>query len=101
MPAALIVSVLFGGLAELVGAPGVAVLSMLLGLLLCLLYVATGSLLPGVAMAAAAPRRALGVPCALAPATIAALAVGCAVPPSCSPRAGAAGAARRAGRSCA
>ena len=47
IPAALIVSVLFGGLTTLAGRPGLAVLSMLLGLVLCALYVATGSLLPG------------------------------------------------------
>ena len=51
IPAALIVSVLFGGLTSLAGQPGVAVLSMLLGLALCALYVATGSLLPGIALA--------------------------------------------------
>ena len=35
--------------------PRAAVLSMLLGLVLCALYVATGSLLPGIALASAAP----------------------------------------------
>ena len=48
---ALIVSVLFGGIAQLAGAPAVAALSMLLGVLLCGLYVLTGSLLPGIALA--------------------------------------------------
>ncbi len=79
IPAALIVSVLFGGLGELFGAPGIAVLSMLLGLLACFLYIATGSLLPGIAISAAAAATGLGVSCALAPAGTAALAVGCAV----------------------
>ena len=41
---------------------------MLLGLALCALYVATGSLLPGIALASAASAVALGVACALAPA---------------------------------
>jgi membrane protease YdiL (CAAX protease family) len=77
VPAALIVSVLFGGLTSLAGQPGVAVLSMLLGLVLCALYVATGSLLPGIALASAASACALGVACALPPAGIAALALGC------------------------
>jgi membrane protease YdiL (CAAX protease family) len=79
VPAALIVSILFGGLGQLFGAPGIAVLSMLLGLGLCGLYLATGSLLPGVAIAAAAAAAGLGVACALAPAGSAALAAGCAV----------------------
>jgi hypothetical protein len=79
VPAALIVSVLFGGLGQLFGAPGIAVLSMLLGLILCLLYLATGSLLPGVAIAAAAAAASLGEACALSPAGTAGLAAGCAV----------------------
>jgi len=79
IPAALIVSVLFGGLGQLFGAPGIAVLSMLLGLLACLLYVATGSLLPGIAVSAAAAAAGLGEACALAPASTAGLAAGCAV----------------------
>ena len=68
IPAALIVSVLFGGLTTLAGRPGLAVLSMLLGLVLCALYVATGSLLPGIALASAGSAVALGFACALAPA---------------------------------
>ena len=79
VPAALIVAVLFGGLGQLAGAPGVAVLSMVMGLLLCLLYVATGSLLPGIALASAAAATGLGASAALSPASIAALAIGCAV----------------------
>lgn len=79
VPAALIVAVLFGGLTSLAGQPGVAVLSMLLGLALCALYGATGSLLPGIALASAASACALGVACALAPGGIAALALGCSV----------------------
>jgi membrane protease YdiL (CAAX protease family) len=79
LPAALIVSVLFGGLTSLAGRPGVAVLSMLLGLTLCALYVATGSLLPGIALASAGSAVALGFACALAPAAVAGLAVGCAL----------------------
>jgi len=79
IPAALIVSVLFGGLTTLAGRPGLAVLSMLLGLVLCALYVATGSLLPGIALASAASAVALGSACALAPAAVAGLAAGCAL----------------------
>jgi len=79
LPAALIVSVLFGGLTSLAGRPGIAVLSMLLGLGLCALYLATDSLLPGIALASAASAVALGVACALAPAAIAGLALGCAL----------------------
>jgi membrane protease YdiL (CAAX protease family) len=79
LPAALIVSVVFGGLASLAGRPGVALLSMLLGLALCALYVTTGSLLPGIALASAASACALGVACALPPAGVAALALGCSV----------------------
>ena len=78
VPAALIVAVLFGGLTSLAGQPGVTVLSMLLGLALCALYLATDSLLPGLAVASAASAVALGVACALAPAAIAGLALGCA-----------------------
>ena len=78
IPAALIVSVLFGGLTTLAGRPGLAVLSMLLGLVLCALYVATGSLLPGIALASAGSAVALGFACALAPSAIAGLALGCA-----------------------
>jgi membrane protease YdiL (CAAX protease family) len=77
VPAALIVSVLFGGLSQLFGAPGIAVLSMVLGGLLCFLYLATGSLLPGIALSAAAAGVALGAACAMAPATVAVLAVAC------------------------
>jgi membrane protease YdiL (CAAX protease family) len=76
VPAALIVGVLFGGLSELSGAPGVAVLSMLLGVALCFLYVATGSLLPGVGVSAAAAAVALGVACSMAPLAVIALAAG-------------------------
>jgi membrane protease YdiL (CAAX protease family) len=79
LPAALIVSVLFGGLTSLAGRPGLAVLSMLLGLALCALYAATGSLLPGIALASAASAVALGFACALAPAAVAGLAAGCAL----------------------
>lgn len=79
VPAALIVAVLFGGLTSLAGRPGVAVLSMLLGLALCALYVATGSLLPGIALASASAAVALGVACALAPAAVAGLAAACAL----------------------
>ena len=79
LPAVLIVSVVFGGLTSLAGQPGVAVLSMLLGLALCALYLATGSILPGIAVASAASAAALGVACALAPAAIAGLALGCAL----------------------
>jgi membrane protease YdiL (CAAX protease family) len=79
LPAALVVSVLFGGLTSLAGRPGLAVLSMLLGLALCGLYVATGSLLPGIALASAASAVALGSACALPPAGVAALALGCAL----------------------
>jgi membrane protease YdiL (CAAX protease family) len=77
VPAALVVAVLFGGLTSLAGQPGVAVLSMLLGLSLCGLYVATGSLLPGIALASAASAVAFGVACALPPAGVAGLALGC------------------------
>jgi membrane protease YdiL (CAAX protease family) len=78
LPAALIVSVLFGGLTSLAGRPGLAVLSMLLGLALCALYLATGSLLPGIALASAGSAVALGVACALPPAAVVGLAAGCA-----------------------
>jgi membrane protease YdiL (CAAX protease family) len=78
LPAALAVSMLFGGLASLTGRPAVAVLSMLLGLALCGLYLATGSLLPGIALASAASAVALGAACALPAPGTAALAVGCA-----------------------
>ena len=77
LPAALIVSVLFGGLTSLAGQPGIAVLSMLLGLALCALYLATDSLLPGIAVASAASAVALGAACALGPVAIAGLAAGC------------------------
>ena len=79
VPAALVVSVLFGGLTSLAGRPGLALLSILLGLALCALYVATGSLLPGIALASAASAVALGFACALAPAAVAGLAAGCAL----------------------
>jgi membrane protease YdiL (CAAX protease family) len=79
VPAAVIVSVLFGGLTSIAGRPGLAVLSMLLGLALCFLYAATGSLLPGIAVASAASAVALGAACALDPAAIAGLAGGCAL----------------------
>ena len=75
--AALIVSVLFGGISQLSGAPGVAGLSMLLGVALCLLYLATGSLLPGIALAAGASSIALGAACALPPVQVALLALVC------------------------
>ena len=78
LPAALIVAVPFGGLTSLAGRPGLAVLSMLLGLALCGLYPATGSLLPGIALASAASAVALGAACALAPGAVAGLAAGCA-----------------------
>ena len=78
VPAALIVAVLFGGLTSLAGRPGLALLSMLLGLALCALYVATGSLLGGIALASAASACALGAACALPPAGVAVLALGCA-----------------------
>ena len=77
--AAAIVAVAFGGAGQLIGAPGIAVLSMLLGVLLCFLYLATGSLLPGVALAAAAAAAGFGTACALAPAEVVALAAGCAL----------------------
>ena len=76
-PAVAIVSVLFGGLISLAGQPGLAAISMLLGVLLCGLYVATGSLLPGGAVAAAAATVPFGAACALDPATIAGLTVAC------------------------
>ncbi len=79
VPAALIVAVVFGGAGQLLGTPGIALLSMLLGLLLCLLYVGTGSLLPGIALAAAAAAAGFGAACALAPAEVAGLAAGCAL----------------------
>lgn len=79
VPAALIVAVPFGGLASLAGQPGLAVVSMLLGLALCALYVATGSLLPGIALAAAGSAVALGVACAVPPAGVVGLALGCAL----------------------
>jgi hypothetical protein len=53
------------------------VLSMLLGVALCVLYVSTGSLLPGIALASAASAVALGASCALPAGGIAALAAGC------------------------
>jgi membrane protease YdiL (CAAX protease family) len=74
---ALIVSVLFGGIAQLAGAPGVAALSMLLGVLLCGLYLVTGSLLPGIALAAVASAIGLGVACVLPVVEIAVLAAVC------------------------
>ena len=79
LPAALIVSVAFGGFASLASAPGLAVLSMAMGVLLCGLYVATGSLLPGIALAAAAAATALGAACALPAVAIGGLAAGCAL----------------------
>ena len=72
---AVVVSVLFGGFA---GTPGLAALSMLLGVALCFLYLATGSLLPGIALAAAASATSLGAACALPAAQTALLAVLCA-----------------------
>ena len=78
LPAAAVVAVLFGGLSEIAGSPGIAVLSIVLGGMLCLLYVATGSLLPGVCLAAAAAGAALGAACAMPPVSIALLAAGCA-----------------------
>jgi len=79
VPAIAIVAVVFGGAGQLVGTPGIAVLSMLLGVLLCLLYLATGSLLPGVVLAAVAAAVGFGTACALPPAEVAALAAGCAL----------------------
>ena len=78
-PAVAIVSVLFGGLTSLAGQPGLAIISMLLGALLCGLYLATRSLLPGLAVATAAATVPFGVACALDPATIAGLTVACTV----------------------
>jgi membrane protease YdiL (CAAX protease family) len=78
LAAALIVSILFGGLFRLAGATGVAVLSMLLSLGLCALYLRTGSLLPGIALAAAASAAGLGAACALPAAGIVLLALACA-----------------------
>ena len=79
VPAVLVVAVLFGGLADVAGAPGLAVPSMALGALLCLLYLRTGSLLPGVALSAGAAGVALGAACALPAAGAAVLAAGCAL----------------------
>ena len=74
VPAALIVSVLFGGLTSLAGQPGVArALDAARRWRSASLYVATGSLLPGIALASAASAVALGAACALPAAGIAAL----------------------------
>jgi membrane protease YdiL (CAAX protease family) len=78
LPSALIVSVLFGGVSQLSGAPGVAALSMLLGVLLCVLYLATGSLLPGIALAAVASATGLGYASGLSAPEVVALAALCA-----------------------
>jgi membrane protease YdiL (CAAX protease family) len=89
---AVTVSVLFGGVTQLSGAPVVAGLSMLLGVLLCALYVATGSLLPGIALAALASATGLGVASGLpAPevALLAALSSGAAVALAARPHAAA------------
>jgi membrane protease YdiL (CAAX protease family) len=77
LTAAAIVAIVFGGAGQLLGTPGIAVSSMLLGLLLCLLYVATGSLRPGIALATAAAAATFGAACALPPAEIAALTAAC------------------------
>jgi membrane protease YdiL (CAAX protease family) len=78
-PAAIVVAVVFGGLGRLGEEPALALLSMALGGALCWLYLATGSLLPGMALSAGTAAVLLGVGCALPPAGVALLAVACAV----------------------
>jgi len=60
-PAAVVVVVVFGGLGRLGEEPALALLSMALGGALCWLYVATGSLLPGMALSGTAAAALLGV----------------------------------------
>jgi membrane protease YdiL (CAAX protease family) len=92
-PAIAIVGVLFGGLGTLAGSPALGLLSMVLGVLLCLLYLATGSLLPGLVLAAVAAAVPFAVACGLSAGGVAGLAIGCAavvlaiaVPPSLAAR---------------
>lgn len=77
VPAALIVAVLFGGVADLGSDAAVAVPSMLLGGILCALYVGTGSLLPGIALSAGASGGALAAACAWPATGVGMLAVAC------------------------
>ena len=99
---ALIVSVLFGGLTSLAGQPGLAALSMLLGVAAVRALRRDGLAAAGVAWPRPPRRSRFGAACALAPAAIAGLAVGCTAWRWRSPRSRrrAAGAAPR-GRSCA
>ncbi len=75
LPAAAIVAVLFGGAADLASGAAVAVPSMILGAILCGLYVGTASLLPGVALSAGASGAALAIACAWPATGVAVLAV--------------------------
>ena len=76
-PAGLVVAVIFGGVAGLGDSAALALVSMVLGVLLCGLYLATGSLLPGLGLAAAAASAAFGVACGLSPLGVAAMVVAC------------------------
>ncbi len=77
--AGLVVAVLFGGLFDLASDAALAVPSIVLGGVLCVLYVVTGSLLPGIALSAGAAGIAFGVSCGLSAGGVVAVALGCAV----------------------
>jgi Flp pilus assembly pilin Flp len=61
------------------GTPGLALHGALLGVVLCLLYLETGSILPGLGLSGAAAGTALGASLGWPPLAVAAVAIGCAV----------------------
>ncbi len=79
LPAVLIVAVLFGGATDVFADAALVLPAILLGVVLCWTYLTTGSLVPGIALSAAASGAALGVGCALSPAGALALAAACVV----------------------
>ena len=60
------------------GTPGLALPAAVLGLLLCLLYLETGSILPGLGLSGAAAGAVLGISLGWSPPAVAAAAIGCA-----------------------
>lgn len=79
LPAGVVVAVLFGGLLDLASGAALAVPSIALGVLLCGLYLATGSLLPGIALSAGAAGALFGASCGFDVGAAALLAVACAL----------------------
>lgn len=79
VPAGLVVAVLFGGLANVAGGASLAVPSIVLGVMLCVLYLMTASLLPGIALTSAAAGAALGASTGLGTGSAALVACVCAL----------------------